>query len=205
MPRKKVNAIFCLEVGDWWGDLKKPSSVKPILELLSQSHNSNVPYIHRDVGTRPELEHYLSLWTKRAYQRYRILYLSFHGLPGEIGDWGKVIINLDELEELLRGKCKGRVIHFGSCTTLALHGNRINRFVRETQALAVSGYTEWVDWNQSSAFEILLLSHYATGTALANIVGPIVVDKRLKQLAPGLYENLHFRLVAGKPAKKKSL
>ena len=201
MTRKKVNGIFCLETGDWWGDLKKPSTVRPILELLSQSHNNKVPFIHRDVATQPELEHYLTLWTKRTYQRYPILYLSFHGIPGAFGDWGKVIITLDELEDLLRGKCKRRVLHFGSCSTLALHGNRINRFVRETQALAVSGYTEWVDWNESSAFEILLLSQLATGTALASVAGPRAVGRRLKRLAPGLYENLKFRMVPGKPGR----
>jgi hypothetical protein len=201
MARAKVNGIFCLETGDWWGDLKKPSTVKPVLELLAQSHNKKVPFVHRDVATRPELEYYLKLWTKRAYQRYPILYLSFHGVPGEIGDWTKVLIGLDELEDLLRGKCKRRVIHFGSCNTLALHGIRINRFVRETKALAVSGYTGYIDWNESTAFEILLLSQLATGTALASVAGPKAVNRRLTKLAPGLCEHLNFRLVAGKPVK----
>ena len=74
------NGIFCLE-GDWWGSLKhsKQSSVKPLLKLLNQYHSDNVPFIHRDVATRQELEHYLRKWTLKSYQRYPILYLAFHG------------------------------------------------------------------------------------------------------------------------------
>ena len=94
------------------------------------------------------------------------------------------------------------MIHFGSCETLDLHGNRINRFIRETQVLAVSGYTKSVEWNESAAFELLLLSYMATKTALASVAGPRAVNKRLKKQAPGLYSGLNFRLVTGKPIKK---
>ena len=65
----------------------------------------------------------------------------------------------------LEGACKKRIIHFGSCGTLDIHGNRVRSFLQRTGALAVCGYKSEVDWMLSAAFEIIPSS--PTQTALA--------------------------------------
>ena len=51
--------VFCLE-SEWFG-LRSTVTVRPALEFLRTS-DYHVPYIHRDVATRAELEHYLRKW-----------------------------------------------------------------------------------------------------------------------------------------------
>ena len=48
----KEKGIFCLE-GKWYDDLRKRSSVRPILELLEL--NSDIPYIKRIIGLPGEV------------------------------------------------------------------------------------------------------------------------------------------------------
>ncbi len=79
----RPNGIFCLE-GDWWGLFKRPASIRPVLELLSQWDPYHVPYIHRNVATRAEFDHYLTKWKQSAAVRYPILNLSFHGETGAL-------------------------------------------------------------------------------------------------------------------------
>jgi len=85
-PRKKhrrrtPKGVFCLE-GNWSCVLDRPSSVRPILELLKQSDQDRVPYIHRSFETRAELDHCLRLWLQKRYSGYPILYLACHGNAG---------------------------------------------------------------------------------------------------------------------------
>ncbi len=100
--RRKSKGIFCLE-GDWWGNLTRSSTVKPVLKLLSQAADEPVPYIHRDVGTLSELEHYLRRWSQKSFASYSILYLAFHGTEGAIwvGDRrrNEAKASLDQLAE----------------------------------------------------------------------------------------------------------
>jgi hypothetical protein len=157
--REQTKGIFCLE-GDWWGDLKKPASVEPMLQLLESA--DQVPFIHRDVDTRATFEHYLGKWAQETHRDYPILYLAFHGEEGQIivGDRRKTEsrVSLEELGAFLKDACSKRVIHFGSCSTLALHGNTIKSFLRKTQALAVMGYEQDVDWMDSTAYDLLALA-----------------------------------------------
>jgi hypothetical protein len=41
--------VFCLE-GDWSPDLRKRSSVRPLLELMEREHSVDVKAVHRNVG-----------------------------------------------------------------------------------------------------------------------------------------------------------
>jgi hypothetical protein len=102
-------------------------------------------------------------------------------------------LDLDWLEERLEGKCDKRLIHFGGCGTLATHGLRINRFLRNTGALAVCGYKTDTDWLEAAAFEILLLAELQRcawdGRGMAG------VKRRIRKNAAGLARALHFRMV----------
>jgi hypothetical protein len=64
MAKKKTKGVFCLE-DDWWGTMKSPSSVEPILHLLNRWDPYYVPYIHRNTATRGSLEYYLKSGLRR--------------------------------------------------------------------------------------------------------------------------------------------
>lgn len=194
MPSQKVRGVFCLE-GDWDPDLRQHATVGPVLELLDRSGSPAVPHIRRDVGTVEELEYYLKKWIQRRYVTYPILYLGFHGGPGilHVGDRRKGPVTLDWIEERLEGACKGRIIHFGACGTLAIHGSRLRRFLERTGALATCGYKADVDWMLSAAFEIILLYEFQFN-ALTR-AGMAAVNRRIRREAANLARDLKFRMV----------
>ena len=149
MAKKKhqKKGVFCLE-GPWWG-VKDRTSIEPVLRLLETHTDYRVPYLHFDVGTREEFDFYLKKWAGASFREtHPILYLAFHGDEGEIsvGEGRSTSLTLDDLAERLEGRCKGRVIHFGSCGTAAAHGRELKKFLARTEALAVCGYREEVDW-----------------------------------------------------------
>lgn len=194
--RKSRHGIYCLEVGEWFGSLTKKDSVEPVLQLLHDSPLS-VSYIHRDIATDGEFRYYLAKWTQSRYSSYPILYLAFHGSPGCIHVFKEngrpAELETENLLTLLRGKCNRRVIHFGGCSVLNMHGNILNRYLRESGAAAVSGYTKDVDWVKSSVFEMLYLGelqeHQLTKVSLRTIYD------RVRKSAPPLCRELGFRMV----------
>lgn len=194
MGRSKPKGVFCLE-GDWDGDLRSTTTVAPVLQLLERSHWPSVPHIRRDVGTKEEFNYYLQKWTQRRYAKYPILYLGFHGGAGElyVGDQRSGPVTLDYLEERLHGQCKGRVIHFGSCGTMSLHGKRLNRFIERTGALAACGYKIDVDWMLTAAFEIVLLGSFQRNAFTR--AGMHAVERRVIRDAAGMAKDLSFRMV----------
>lgn len=199
MPRTKTKGVFCLE-GDWDGNLKSQKSIQPVLQLLEHAGCPSIQSIRRDVGTIPELEHYLKKWCQKRYQDYPILYLGFHGAPGilHVGD-RNTSVDLEWLEERLAGECKGRVIHFGSCQTMNVHGRRLNKFLETTGALAVCGYKIDVDWMYSAAFEIMLFGCFQRYSMTKQGVEAVnrLVDKEI----PGLAKAQAFRMVIAKAVR----
>jgi hypothetical protein len=157
--RRKPHGIFCLET-DWWSDFNRTSTVVPVLNLLSQGVRTDVPHVHRDVGTREELAFYLRRWAQRGTARYSILYLAFHGEPGCIllADQRRKesVVTLDDLAEMLGTGLSRRVVHFGSCDTLREDRRRVRRFLDRTGLVAASGFRTPVDWLDSAVFEVLL-------------------------------------------------
>jgi len=194
MPNNRVKGVFCLE-GDWDPDLRRYATVGPVLDLLDRSSSLAVPHIRRDVGTVEELEYYLRKWSQRRYDPYGILYLGFHGGPGilHVGDRRKGPVTLAWLEERLAGACKGRVIHFGSCGTLAVHGNRLRSFLLRTGALAICGYREDVDWMLSCAFDLILLYQFQFNAPTR--AGMAAVERRVRRGATALARDLGFRMM----------
>jgi hypothetical protein len=186
--------IFCLE-GDWDVDLRKQYTVEPVLRLLKDAEG--IPYIHRRLGTIPELEYYLKKWTLKRYAGYPILHLSFHGDPEVI--WmtdstdSKKSVTIERLAKLLEGKCGGRIIHLGSCATVHTHGARLNHFIKDTRVLAVCGYTEYVDWTISTAFEIVLFTKMQQRAF--NRRGARYMQRDIKEAAPGFARELGFRMI----------
>ena len=195
----KSKGIFCLE-GEWSRDLLQTSSVEPILSLLSQWEPHFVPYVHRQVTSVSSVRDYLSQWAHRRYDNFPILYLAFHGHPGVVcldehcADASE--LSLEIIEEILAGKCRGRIICFGSCGTLQTHGNRLNRFLRRTDALAICGYSGEVDWLTATAFELLVMGAMQEYTF--TVGGARAMLRRLLLRAGFLARKLRFRMVIRK-------
>lgn len=159
MARMRGYGIFCLE-GEWNADLRDRVSVEPILRLLETL--GIAPSIHRDVATRDELTYYIGKWEQKRYDDFKVLYLAMHGDSGLI-NLGRDTFDLDELASLLKGKCAGKAIYFGSCLTLKQDSRRLQQFARTTGAKAVVGYRREVPWLECAAFEVLLLDRLSRG------------------------------------------
>lgn len=128
--------ILCLET-IWFDEVDNPST-RHLLELLKSL--SGIQYVYRDISTAEELKFHLGRWAGRntlmknyALGEYGILYLGFHGSPGEISVQGDLAghgadddeVDLDKIADYLleeaKYDCSGGVIHFASCSVLRAH------------------------------------------------------------------------------------
>ena len=188
----KWKNIFCLE-GLWSENLKDNSSVEPVLRLLHNQY-PKMNYVHRDCATVVEFEFYISRWVLKKYDDHPVLYLAFHGKEKSIllsdGD-----IELLRLSEILKDKCKNRIIIFASCNTLNIDKRFIKNFIKSTGALAVCGYQTDVNWVTSTAFELLLLEGVQDYEFSGRGIGAI--EKNLDKISKRFSE-LNFRMVTNK-------
>jgi len=176
------------------------TSVQPMLALLKSSP-LGVPFVHRHVVTADALDYYLKKWTLRAHDDFPLLYLAFHGIEGEVqfGDLRRrsARVSLDRIEELLRGRCEGRVIHFGSCGTLGVSQRRLRRFIDETGALGVSGYEKDIDWVRSAMLDFTLFSSIQQNTM--TVAGMRAVRRRMQLRQGREIRSLAFRMALREP------
>lgn len=83
---------------------------------------------------------------------------------------------------MLEGKLNGKIVHFGSCSTLNTTESNITDFINRTGCSFVSGYKKDVPYIESSAFELLyfnVLNTYRTYTTIKkNVISkyPTLVD-----------------------------
>lgn len=68
----------------------------------------------------------------------------------------------------------------------------INRFLKQTNALAVSGYTNEIDWMRSAAFDMIVMSEFAVGNFNVNGAQN---EKELQGEAGGLGRKLGFKMM----------
>ena len=146
--RKK---IACLE-SLWDNDVEKRLSVIPIVELASKLHN--LKFTHLTCNTKEELKHNLKKLKRKP--GYGILYLSFHGHPGEIVVDGSKM-KIESLASFMGTGFTDWIIHFGSCKTIDMDRNRIVDFMEATGVSMVLGYRRKVCWAEATALEFLLL------------------------------------------------
>lgn len=153
MTTRRSAGVFCLE-GPWNGLLTDRSTTRPLLELLEG--RDVIRFAHRDVATIEELEHYLVQWTQKQYDRLTFGYLAFHGNPGELV-LGRKTYTMEQLGELLSGRLAGRILYFGSCSTLEVDHERVESLRKRTGARAVCGYAKAIDWIESASFDLNLI------------------------------------------------
>jgi hypothetical protein len=194
--RVKPKGVFCIE-GDWWGKVHRQSSVRPALELLHQWDPYYIPFVHRDVATRQEFEYYVRKWRQKGTRKYPILYLAFHGDPGVLyvgdGRASRNRVSLDDVADLLDAACAGRIIHFGSCGTLDLHGHRLNGFLKRTHALAICGFCDSILWLDSTAFDLHVFAAMQLNALTRS--GARAMNTRIRSQHRSLAKRLGFRMI----------
>ncbi|MDD4889191.1 MAG: hypothetical protein PHU85_04620 [Phycisphaerae bacterium] len=202
---QKRKGIYCIEA-EWSSQATDRTSVAPLLELLSQV--CGIRSYHRDAVNADAAEVLLARWCQKKFRAYPILWLACHGKEGEIlfqdGRATNGRMTIDQIEKVLQGKCRRTVIYFGSCSVLDLNGNRWQRFLRRTEALAVCGYCEDVDWVDSSAFELLLLTQLQENELTR--AGAAAIRRKLLKRAGGMASDLGFKMCvrgAGKPGRPR--
>jgi len=192
--KDQTKGVFCLE-GLWENDLRRPSSVRPILDLLENCRY--IPNVYRDFATREEFDFYLRKWCQRTYDPYPILYLATHGTESGLC-LGRDEISLDDVAEIIEGQCANRVVIFGSCSVMNVDKRHLKRFLRQTGALAVCGYRLDVDWLKSTAFELLLLSEMQDNEFSGR--GIDAIETRAEEIGR-MFRELEFRMVTYKEAE----
>jgi hypothetical protein len=181
--------IFCLE-GLWEQDLTKKSTILPILELLYL--NDSVEYIYKDCATTEETEFFLLKWTLEKYAYFPILFLAFHGQEGII-KMSKTEYPVDKLSDVLEGKCKNAIIFFASCKTLRMDKRKLKKILVKTEALAICGYRNDVDWMKSAAFELLVLNEMQQNSL--TVQGMKAIRRRIVRQFPNLVKGFEFILL----------
>ena len=189
--RGQTKGIFCIE-GMWDPDLRTPSSVEPLLDLLNL--NALIDYIHVDCATVEEFEFYIRKWVQKRYDRYPILYLATHGSAHEVRI-GDVPYSIEDLGTLMEGKCANRFIMFSSCSTMRIDKRLLKGFLDRTEALAVCGYRGDVNWLWSTAFELLLLSEIQKNEFSGR--GAEAIDRAATKIARS-FRDLDFSIVTVK-------
>jgi hypothetical protein len=143
------------------------------------------------------LEYYLKKWTQTKYAAYPILYFASHGEKFTLC-LGQHDCDLDDLAGILEGKCQNCIIVFASCSTLDTDRRNLKRFLQRTEALAVLGYKNDVDWLKSTAFELLMLSEMQDNEFSG--LGIDAIKDRLIEMAKQ-FKEIEFRILLNKEAK----
>jgi len=190
--RYKKKGIFCIE-GIWEPqDYKDKSTVLPILDLLDKRGICN--YIYHGSATQAEFEFYLDKWKhKTVSNKYPILYLAFHGKAEYIYLNSKETYSIDQLSDFLQEKCSGKIIYFGSCSTLNIDKRKIKTFLDKTKAIATIGYKSEIDWLQSTACDLFVfdaLQHDKLDTKGIN-----KIQDKIKSEYSNLHKILDLRIV----------
>ena len=202
--------IFCLET-IWFDEVDNPST-RHLLELLKSL--SGIQYVYRDISTAEELKFHLGRWVGRntfkknyVLGKYGILFLGFHGVPGEISVRGDLVrrgadddeVDLDKIAEYLleeaKYDCSGCMIHFASCSVLRAHA-RVREFKDKVGAAGVSGYTRSVDSIEAWSFELMYLN-LLSARSTWNAGTLSTLSKRIgsRPESSGLAEHLGFKIV----------
>jgi hypothetical protein len=146
--RKKIACVESL----WDTNIEQRLSVIPIVKLTSKLHN--LKFTHLTCNTKEELKHNLKKLKRKS--GYGILYLSFHGHPGEIVVDGSKL-KIESLASLMGTGFANWVVHFGTCETIDIEKARIFNFIEATGVSMVLGYRKDVYWVDATALDFLLL------------------------------------------------
>ena len=103
---------------------------------------------------------------------YAILYIAYHGRKICIC-FGNEYITLKEIANLLEGKLRGIIVHFGSCSTLNTTQTNITNFITRTECSFISGYKKDVEYIDSTAFELVyfyIIQKYDSSKKIKSVI-----------------------------------
>ena len=185
--------VFCVE--GWSARLDTRSTVRPLLELLESE--AGIRTIYQRVASMEELRTYLGYWSN--YSTYELGFFALHGDPGEVAI-GSDSSKMSELIDITTDPndpvdldLTGKTVYFGSYSTLK-NRSAVRRFREACGARLVCGYTKDVDWLESAAFEMLLLSRFAANADPVSALKPLYRHHR------GLIRRLGFASVPKVPS-----
>ena len=182
----KEKGVFCIE-GSWVNDHRDSTSVSKALEFLKIIENVNI--IHKQCHNRLTLDELIDDSMQKKYANNSILYFAFHGKPEHLlVEKRNKTIHIDEIAELIGDRADGKIIHFGCCSTLDTNGWVIRRFLKKTNALAVSGYKKDIDFLKSTLFDILYFQKCQKHYSIKSI------EKEMKKYHQQLGKELGFVL-----------
>jgi len=178
--------IYCIE--NWSGRRANRDSVKPVLEFLETSGAARC--MHEPVSNLEELEHRLDDWAPR--QQYPLCYLALHGSP-EYVHVGRHELRLEDLLLVDQGDDRnavdlaGKTLFLASCSTLAGDRRWLRKVARETKLNTLCGYGRDVEWFEAAAFDLLVLSAFASYRRASDAV------KYMRREHPGFVRWMGFR------------
>jgi len=182
--------VFCIE-GNWEEKLSRDATVKPVLELLEI--NAGIKFIYRDCSTRAEMKYLVEKWQQKGYDEYKILYLAFHGRPGELVIDGRNAVSLMELGDIICLRPRKRLVYFGACSVLKVGLRSIKAFLEKSGTRAVCGYTTDVDWMKSTALDLIAINEMQRFSMTRH--GLEAAEKSIRQSTRALSGRLGFRMV----------
>lgn len=183
--------IYCIE-GDWNDNLKNELSVRNGLELLK--NNLRIDYIYKQASTKEEFFNRINQLYKydkssyKKYENFKILYFAFHGYKNGFSLSNNSEISLDEISDKYKNQFHGKIVHFGSCSTLKVGENKLLNFLELTGASAISGFGKNVDFFDSSIFELLYFSICQRYTNLPYI------ERNILKSYSSMVQDLKFRI-----------
>ncbi|MCX7550279.1 DUF6642 family protein [Xanthomarina sp. F2636L] len=184
--RDYIRDIFCLE-GDWDENLRNSGTIAPALNLLEK--NCGIEVLHKTCSTKKEfksrIQHIVN-GNQKSYSRFQIIYLAFHGIDNEI-DLGVESISLSKLSKYFSEDFSNRIIHFGSCKTISSKEN-VEELLRNTEALAVTGYSKDIDFIPSTVMDILFFEECQNWKRIETI------EKKMKSKYGQLMNDLGFEI-----------
>jgi len=176
--------VFCLE-GNWVSDLRDKSTIQAALDFLNV--NCDIKHIRKNAVTKDSVKYYLKKWKQKKYKDYSICYFAYHGKPGYI-EVGNETMTLEELADVLENSCENKIIHFGSCLTLAVSNARLKKFLEKTKALCICGFKEEIGFLTSSVFDMILIEKFQKYKDVS------CVDRDIKLYYQSLVEILNFKI-----------
>jgi hypothetical protein len=145
--------IACLETL-WNPDIENRLNVVPILELASRVNKVDFTYL--TCHTKEELRFNLRMLKRKS--GYGILYVAFHGGPGEIYLHDGSTVDLETFAAFMGKGFNDWIVHFSACGTIGVEQQRLANFIAATNVAMIVGYKKDVDWMEGAALDLLLFS-----------------------------------------------
>jgi hypothetical protein len=158
LHRSRRNKRILAFESNWDGFVVEPKSgMKTLMDFITT--NKGTQYSYNFINTPVEFKYTIENVNP---SKFSLLYLGFHGKPNAIrmGLNKEFIITLDNLAEMMGNRFTGYGIHFASCAVMDIDKNLLWDFKRSTGAAFISGYTNYVDFDESSLMDLALLNRW---------------------------------------------